>query len=162
MECKYLIVGRERGEEGNTPHLQGYIVFENLVSFNQVKRLLGDGAHIEKANGTAEQNRTYCCKDNDYFECGIMPSQGKRTDLDKVRDSVRAGKSLKDISDEVCYVTMREQFIYMILTLYTGIVLPGASVRRDLRTSTSCPSFGATFGLLVLRPYGYWEDAYRG
>lgn len=102
LECVYIVVGRELGEE-HTPHLQGYIHFKDAISFRQCKRLLGDRAHIEKSQGTAAENRTYCTKDGDYFECGIMPEQGKRRDIDLVRELVKDGKPMRDIADEVRY-----------------------------------------------------------
>ena len=60
-EFSYIIVGEEVGEQG-TPHLQGYIEFENQRTFKAVKKLL-PRCHIEKAKGTGKQNRDYCSKE---------------------------------------------------------------------------------------------------
>lgn len=38
----------EKGEEG-TPHVQGFIKFDNARHFKKVKKSLPDGAHIESA-----------------------------------------------------------------------------------------------------------------
>ena len=50
LSCRYLVVGFEVGEMG-TPHLQGFICFENAKSFAAVKALI-PGAHIEVAKGS--------------------------------------------------------------------------------------------------------------
>lgn len=78
---EYAVVGTEVGASG-TPHLQGYIRFRVNQRFNAV-RLQLPGCHIEKARGTAQQNRAYCTKDGDAVEYGTFPvGQGHRSDLD--------------------------------------------------------------------------------
>lgn len=88
---KYFIVGKEVGEKG-TPHLQGYVHFENPRTFDFMKRYL-PRAHIEVANGSDQQNRAYCMKEGDYDEFGEPgPGQGKRMDLKEVADVIKSGK----------------------------------------------------------------------
>lgn len=50
LESKYLVVGKEKGESG-TPHLQGFIYFENPRGFNSVKKSI-PRAHLEISKGT--------------------------------------------------------------------------------------------------------------
>jgi len=69
--AKYWIYGEEVGEEG-TPHLQGYIWFQNQRTFRSVTKKL-PRAHIEKAKGSPQQNITYCSKDGNITEGGIRP-----------------------------------------------------------------------------------------
>lgn len=83
----YLVYGRETGECG-TPHLQGYIHCKSQRPFSTIKKFVGDRAHIEGANGTPAQNRTYCTKDDDFDEWGQVPKQGERTDLASLAKSV--------------------------------------------------------------------------
>lgn len=73
---RYLIVGREIGEEG-TPHLQCYIYFTSQRWFTALKKAL-PRAHIEFAKGSVQQNIDYCSKDNDYTEYGTPPMSQKR------------------------------------------------------------------------------------
>ena len=75
MTHKYLVIGKEIGESG-TPHLQGYVVFDQPVRLNALKRI-SPRAHFEIAKGTTEQNRTYCTKDNDFAESGVIPLTAK-------------------------------------------------------------------------------------
>lgn len=87
--CKYLVYGRERGDSG-TPHLQGFIIFSNSVSFSSAKSKLGNSCHIEAARGTSNQAADYCKKDGEYTEHGELSEQGKRSDWDVYRDWVVA------------------------------------------------------------------------
>lgn len=74
-KARYLIVGRETGEEG-TPHLQGYVVFKNQRTMSAVSKDL-PRAHLEVAKGNSLQNRDYCAKDGDFHEVGERPLTSK-------------------------------------------------------------------------------------
>lgn len=96
---QYLIYGKEVATTG-TKHLQGYIYFSDAKSFSKVQKLLPTGAHIEKTKGDPQQASVYCKKDGDYVETGNLPlKQGKRTDLDMVKDMVKSGNTLTEIID---------------------------------------------------------------
>lgn len=71
LECRYLVVGKEVGDEG-TPHLQAYIVFPNGKSLKSVKKLI-PRAHLEPAKGDSRHNRDYCTKDGNFEEFGERP-----------------------------------------------------------------------------------------
>lgn len=99
----YLCYQKEVAPSTGTPHLQGYVYYGNPVRMGTVKDHLGyQTAHLEKANGTPQQNRTYCSKDGgrDFVEFGTLPSQGKRTDIEDAVDTLRATKSLKTTFDQ--------------------------------------------------------------
>ena len=98
MRCDYLIVGKEVGANG-TPHLQGYAFWKNKKKFEALKKQL-PRAHIEKANGTPNDNRKYCSKDGDFVERGTLPKKGARTDLAKMWEMVQDGKSDKEIVND--------------------------------------------------------------
>lgn len=70
IDCVYIVYGREVGAAG-TPHLQGYLRFAGVKSFNVVRQLLL-GAHVTNARTTTEAI-AYCKKDGDYFEKGVEP-----------------------------------------------------------------------------------------
>lgn len=98
--CKYIIVGKEVGESG-TPHLQGYIEFDNPRMMNGVKAELGcDRIHLEKRLGTAKQASDYCKKDGNFVEYGVMTQQGARNDLKEVASRIASGVQLDDIALE--------------------------------------------------------------
>lgn len=74
-ECvNWAIIGFEFGTEKGTPHLQGYAWFKTNKRFNAVKELIGLRSHIEKAEGTHEQNFVYCSKDKEFIELGQRPT----------------------------------------------------------------------------------------
>lgn len=99
-ETQYLIVAKETGDSG-TPHVQGYIAFKRRLAFNTVKARVSPRCHLEKTKGSPSSNIAYCKKDGDYTEYGSVPGgQGKRTDLDRVYDAVKAGQSRTEIGDE--------------------------------------------------------------
>lgn len=73
---------------------------ENAARFTAIKKLLGSSAHIEAAKGTPQENHTYCSKCGDFWEHGVLPTKGKRTDLDTVVESINAGANLATVALE--------------------------------------------------------------
>lgn len=76
ISCRYLCFGFEEGLYEETPHIQGYIYFDNAKSFDTLKKLL-PRSHIEISKGTAAQNAIYTSKDDEWYEFGELPQQGK-------------------------------------------------------------------------------------
>lgn len=74
---RYICCGREIGESG-TPHLQGYMVFDNQVRISTCKKLL-PRAHWEVRRGTDKQAREYCMKEGSFWEVGtpLMTQEDK-------------------------------------------------------------------------------------
>jgi len=103
-DYKYLVYQLEEGEAG-TRHLQGYISLKNQMQFSAFRKWFPDErAHIEVSKGTAAQNRAYCTKEDGRiegpWEFGIMPQQGKRSDLLVVKEKMDSGATLKEISQD--------------------------------------------------------------
>jgi len=75
--ARYIVYGREVAPGTGTPHLQGYVYFHSQRQRKAVSRLL-PRARVEPANGTAQQSRKYCTKeDEDFFEYGEIPMERK-------------------------------------------------------------------------------------
>lgn len=70
-ECKYLVVGREQGEQG-TPHLQGFVVYRRGATRTRVSSHL-PRAHLEPARASSHQCAEYCKKEGDFDEYGEVP-----------------------------------------------------------------------------------------
>lgn len=102
----YLVFGEEVGASG-TRHLQGYFELPKRLRFSQVKALV-PSAHLEPRRGSAEQASEYCKKDGNFLEFGTIsrPNQGRRTDLGRVAEMVKAGATLLEIAE-----TLPESFI---------------------------------------------------
>lgn len=62
----YYIVGSEGSQEDKTMHLQGYVEFKSPTAFSTLKKHM-PRAHIEKARGNREQNKTYCSKEGEVL-----------------------------------------------------------------------------------------------
>jgi len=74
LECKYIIFGKETGESG-TPHLQGYVYFQNQRMGSQVRKLLPRGCYFAKRAAKSPADAiAYCRKDGDVFENGDAPA----------------------------------------------------------------------------------------
>jgi len=75
MEFVYLCFGFEVGAS-NTPHIQGYIYMYDPKTIRSMSRKL-PRAHLEISKGTAKENAVYTSKDNDWYEFGERPTQGR-------------------------------------------------------------------------------------
>lgn len=100
LECDYLIVGKEIASTG-TKHLQGFIRFKNARFISATIKLIA-GWHVEIARGSIEDNIKYCSKEGDFFEKGERPIQGKRTDLNEIREAFEKGELLSNIAMTLC------------------------------------------------------------
>lgn len=74
-DIKYLVYGRETGENG-TPHLQGYIQFSKKKRLGQVRNQISERGHFEVSQGTPLQAAQYCKKDGEFNEFGTLQRQG--------------------------------------------------------------------------------------
>lgn len=104
----------ETGKEG-TYHTHIYFVCANAIYFNSVKSKF-EGAHIEMARGTSQENRDYCLKEGKYEdsekketnhpetfeEIGEMPVErpGARNDLADLYAMIKEGMTDAEIIDE--------------------------------------------------------------
>jgi len=99
----YAVVGKEVGESG-TPHLQGYVKMRKRTAakkaFNDLAALFESRPHMEVAKGSAKKNRVYCSKDGDFAEFGEITNQGKRMDLEALKDAVLDGASWEQLALE--------------------------------------------------------------
>lgn len=89
--AKYAIVGFEIAPTTDMKHLQGFVHFNNPISFDAMKKML-PRAHIAVANGSDTQNKEYCSKEgNLLFEYG-EPSvgQGQRTDIKEITAKIKS------------------------------------------------------------------------
>lgn len=104
---RYCVYQVEVCPDTGREHLQGYIELKKSTRMNAVKRLFDDESiHLEKRQGSQDQARDYCMKDDsrkpgtEPIEFGTFEKEpGKRTDLDKVYAMVKDGKRKADIMD---------------------------------------------------------------
>lgn len=119
---RYLIFAREHtsgGRDANlcppgTPHLQGYIEFQDKRRLTQLKKLDGLGrAHWEVARGTAAQNIVYVSKEDPapsiYGEPGLDSGSATRHIYSEAIELAKAG-NLDDVDAGIrlrCYRTLQ-------------------------------------------------------
>lgn len=165
--CQYIVIGKETGESG-TPHLQGFLYFENKKSLSQVKRLQ-PRAHWESAKGNSEQNFDYCSKDGDFQERGVRPMTPKRkgeVEIERFEQAWASAKAgdIDSIPADICirfYRTLKEiGKDYMVRRddgdSVTGVWICGlAGCGKSRRARAEYP-------LAYLKMCNKWWDGYQG
>lgn len=87
--CRYHVYGREVAPTTGTPHLQGFIIFEQRKTLAWLKTNFSARANFSVTRASNIQNVTYCKKDGDFEEFGEPPTdetQGARSDLTRARE----------------------------------------------------------------------------
>lgn len=118
---KYCIFQVEKGEEEQTTHFQGFIIFTGSKRFRTVKNML-PFAHLEKANGSNVQCREYCSKKDTRidgpFEFGKFAEERERTDIKEFLELVKAGATEEELMSLYPTLYLREinklQAIYSV------------------------------------------------
>lgn len=134
-EAKYWIIGKEVGATG-TPHLQGYASYKRRRTFDAIRHQLGARAHLERANGTARQNRIYCSKSGDFAEGGNISAGQDRPTRDELAESfmaaVRSGnKGMVEFADSFpgTYIYSGSTMLRNALSLYAPMERESINVR---------------------------------
>lgn len=120
LECTYLIYGKEVGETGETPHLQGVIMFKNQVYFASLKkRLVNQAYHLSRVHkrSTVWHAAEYCKKEGVYIERGEPPvsqvekgKAGKKSSEERWTEMYTLAQDGK--FDELAVVYTREFILY--------------------------------------------------
>ena len=87
-KIKWCIYSEELGEQGVTPHLQGFTIFEDRVSFN---RIFNDWrpCFVKPARGDASDNWTYIVKEGGKFtEFGTRPKLEKKVKASMMSEAI--------------------------------------------------------------------------
>jgi hypothetical protein len=99
---QYLGYGIETCPKTGKIHYQGYVEFTKAFTMSSVKKLFGDNTiHLEVRKGTQEQAIKYCEKDGEYYEFGELKKQGKRNDLQTMREEIEKGADIASIVQTV-------------------------------------------------------------
>jgi hypothetical protein len=122
----YICYGLETAPTTGTKHIQGYIQLKSSQRFNFLHKYFGFKKdkkilkfHIESANGTHEDNKKYVKKDGQFFEFGEPVSQGARSDLKRLKESVKEDpKQILKIIDEQANNLQQLKFAQALQSVY--------------------------------------------
>lgn len=124
-DVEYMIIGWEVGEQG-TEHLQGYMEFKNQKRLTEAK--IHPKLHLEQRRGTQKQAIDYCMKDGQYYEFGEKKEQGRRSDLNEIKELLDNGGTMNDVAEEYFpqyirykfdkYTTLKKKLVHDKCTVY--------------------------------------------
>ena len=113
VDCVYRIIGHEICPTTGRKHWHMFIYFKNPRSIEATTKRFRPH-HVETCHGTIDQNIDYVKKDGDYEEFGVRPRQGRRVDIEdlkemkKMRDIVEATPDPRNIRMMEKYLTYHE------------------------------------------------------
>jgi len=186
-DYSYLVYGKEVGESG-TPHLQGFVRFENDKTMSAIHKLKGWKRTALKKSEKPLSAIDYCKKgtqshtewesmgvrgptygmDADVFELGAY-HQGSRSDLNAVYDKVKSGTSVDDICWEnpdafmKCHKALERLEDIRLLKTYRTEMTEGIWIYGKTGTGKSDMAFD-NFDCSKSYVYPYdngWCDGYR-
>lgn len=168
LPYRYICIGKEIAPITGTPHLQGFIVWNDSKTFRASVALLR-GCHVEVARATALQASTYCKKDGDFVERGRLPADPSELGIiesnrwDTAWALAKTG-SIEEIPADIrirSYSTLRrigQDFMAVVVPLEStcGIWIYGESGSGKTR---------AVYGKhpdAFVKPCTKWWDGYQG
>lgn len=171
---RYMCWSQETCPTTGTPHLQGYVAWDNPRSLNKFKLRISPRLHYEPhTNGTAQQNRNYCLgmvekkgfKENPTFEeRGEIPQQGNRTDWQQAVTHLNTGGDIPTV------VAAQPQLLPCIRALERFQQISNKPLNRpvDVIILIGKPGTGKSrwaydnYPDLYSKPEGQWYDGYIG
>lgn len=113
LSYRYVIFGKEIAPSTGTPHLQGGITWSNPISWKSMKKKIPRCwcEPMKSFDGTVK----YCKKsDLNFFEDGEPDRQGKRTDIQEVKDMLKQGCNLRQVVEKTeSYQSIRHAEIHL-------------------------------------------------
>lgn len=134
----YLVYQMEQGATCGTPHWQGYVHWRtsrDAIAYGS--RHWSPRFSWRVARGSAEENRTYCSRTDKgpvlvpMVEFGVLPEQGKRTDLQELLQALQAGAS-----DSSLYSEFGTTFLRNIRMVADARVMESALLHVDFAPKT--------------------------
>lgn len=179
QEVKYIVYGREIGEEEKTPHLQGFVMFKNAKTMaaciGYFGRILGHPrTHLEQARGTPFEASQYCKKDGDYYSSGLPPLETHT----KTSAADRAERNLKLLEENKVAELRRLDPVWFVANCTKFNLLGNLcrtapqdlsgpcgfwiSGRAGVGKSTFARSLMARHGYATyVKPHNKWWDGYQ-
>lgn len=166
---RYAVWQKEKGEQG-TEHFQGYFELDKPHRLASLKKILPT-AHFETRKGTREQAREYCMKPDTRvdgpWEHGSFGKggQGKRNDLVSLYESVKVGKTDREILEEAPAAYMR---YYKAVSHVRLLIAPQRRFKTEVYVIWGDTGLGKSYYASSRSPTAYWKqrgdwwDKYNG
>lgn len=113
----YLVYQVEICPDTGRPHIQGYVEFKRSVRLGSAKKLIGSStAHLEPRQGSRDQARAYCMKDESRhpaedsgpYEFGEwLQGSEKRSELQEAIEVLKSGCQWPDLVRDFTGVAVR-------------------------------------------------------
>ncbi len=173
-KAKYLVFQMEEGED-KTRHFQGYVRLKTNQRLSYMKKIL-PRAHWIPANGSDQQNKVYCTKEDGRlegpWELGepFVSKRGKRTDLVALYLLAKSDAPLAVIAEQMPGCYMRHHRAVKHIRHICAMDNPG--IREDLKiyvllgepgTGKTAWAYAKDSNLFAV-PVGkdIWYDGYGG
>jgi hypothetical protein len=159
-----LVFGYEVAPTTQTPHLQGYVAWDNPRSLDAFKTAISQKLHLEKTRGTPQQASDYCKKDGKFEEFGELPRQGERTDWCVAVEQIKSGTPVEEV------VESQPQLLPCIRALDAYKAKTLKPLNRDVEVIVIWGDSGSgksrwaydNYPDLYSKPPGKWWDGYTG
>jgi hypothetical protein len=166
LGCTYLVYQEETAPDTGRHHFQGYIEFANGKTLAAVKKLFeSDSIHLEKRQGSPEQARAYCMKDESRvggpYEWGTITNQGKRNDLLEVKQKIDENVSNLDIAESHFATWCRYNKSF---EAYRALKAPKRSLAEgelQVIVITGATGLGKSFLVHDAYPDAHWQPSAR-
>lgn len=100
-KIQYIVIGTELGESGNNLHQQVHVEFKRSMTWGRIMKfckIYGGNCYLEKTRGSDQQSIDYVKKEGLHvMEYGEPGKQGKRNDVDNIRQMIKDGCNMRDI-----------------------------------------------------------------
>jgi len=167
LPVRYICYGKEIAPTTGTPHLQGFVVWNESKTVSASRTILRR-CRIDIARGTALEASTYCKKDGDFVERGDLPADPAELGRNEINrwntawDLATTGR-LEEIPADIrirSYHTLRRiEQDYMVrvtpLLSVCGIWVVGCSGAGKTR------AVHARFPDAFIKPCTKWWDGYQ-
>jgi hypothetical protein len=161
-DIQYLIYQMEETKDGKR-HIQGYVEFKTMKSLKRVKEIFSDSTlHIEPRRGTAQEASDYCSKAEsrvmEPVKKGEISRQGTRTDIKKLYDLLKEGKTPMQVCEAMPSVYMK--YYKAVDRVYTDLQSQQEGQYKEIEVNVLYGDAGAGKTRYVYDKYGH-ENVYR-
>jgi len=170
--CKYLVFGYEIAPTTGTPHLQGFVSWDNPRSFDKFQETISPSLSMRVCDMPANVNADYCKKSASkdpnknppFEEFGELPRQGERTDWRVALSQINSGTPVEEVIEN------QPQLLPCIRALETYASKKLKPLNRDIEVIVLWGDSGSgksrwaydNYPDLYSKPPGKWWNDYTG